>query len=120
MKINYQQYQPKEDLFKTNPNLYLAKKWAIRFKELVITPKSIGGNLDEKRYFADKILVFTSNTELLTSEQYAEIYKASTTEKRKRMYEYGGKLTIEQRIEFSKDYFDLIDNLCDEIFKPKR
>jgi len=125
----YKEYKPSEKLFKTNPALYLAKSWAIRFKELIIDPESdvirngktdvayTNRDLQEKRYFADKVLIFSINAKLVDNAE--EIEKAKWIEKRKRMREFGGKLTTEQRWAFSYDYFDLIDKLCDKLLTLK-
>ncbi len=126
---NYKIHKPSEELFKINPSLYLAKSWAIRFKELMIDSEAdvirngkvdvayTNRNLQEKRYFADKVLIFSKNAKLVDNAE--EIEKARWIEKRKRMREFGGKLTTDQIWAFSYDYFDLIDKLCNKLFLLK-
>ncbi|MBA3985000.1 MAG: hypothetical protein H0X63_00100 [Flavobacteriales bacterium] len=126
---DYKSYKPSEEFYKTHPSLYLAICWAIRFKELVIDPESdvirdgkIGPaytnyDLQEKRYFADKVLVCSKNAKLVYNNSL-EINKARNNEKVNRR-EFGGKLTTEQRWAFSYDYFELIDKLCDKLFLIK-
>jgi hypothetical protein len=121
----FEKFKPNENLFKTNPSLYLAKTWAIRFKELIIDPESdvirkgkidvayTNRDLQEKRYLADKVLIFSIKSKMV--DNIDEIEKMRWIEKRKRMREFGGKLTTEQRWAFSYDYFELIDKLCDKL-----
>lgn len=123
---NYRTDKPNEKLFKTNPSLYLAKSWAINFKRLIIDPEAdvirnskvdvayTNRDLQEKRYLADKVLVFSKNAKLV--DNIDEIEKSRWIEKIKRMREFGGKLTTDQRWAFSYDYFELIDKLCNKLF----
>ena len=99
------------ELYKINPDLYLALGWANHYKILIVDKDNLKV-LAEKRILADKVLLFANNADLV--DNLKEINEAKSIERGKKINL--GKLTPEQAWMFSEKYFDLIDKLCDKLF----